>query len=466
MAEKRANELLPYWRDLYLKGRMALDKKNYDYCIMLFCQLLDQEPSCIECREALRIAQFRKAEASGGRGFFKKAFGLTGDVTHLSKARLSMKSNPGAAMSSLEQVLNKDPNNTSAHQIMADAALSAGYIRTALISLELLFNKLGQRDMATARKLADTYVKAGQANKAEEIYSQLVNENPGNLELAQALKDVSASRTMQEGGYEEAARTGNFREALKDEAEAKRLEHENRLIQTAESSVDIITDLEAKVAEEPQNLRWRRALADQYNRIKDYDKALDAYTTLQSMLTGADSQLAMTILNVKLKKIDAQLQKIKAEDPNNTEAIDALTKEYSEIRLDETERLYNENPSDMLILFDLANLYFNLGKYGKAIQSLQKTQNYPGKKVPSLCLLGRCFARRKMYDLAIRAYTNALAEKKTMDEEKKEILYYLGLTYEQMGKKEEAIEQFKLIYEVDIGYRDIAEHVDAYYDEE
>ena len=71
-----------------------------------------------------------------------------------------------------------------------------------------------------------------------------------------------------------------------------------------------------------------------------------------------------------------------------------------------------------------------------------------------------------MYDLAIRAYTNALAEKKTMDEEKKEILYYLGLTYEQMGKKEEAIEQFKLIYEVDIGYRDIAEHVDAYYDEE
>ena len=169
MAEKRANELLPYWRDLYLKGRMALDKKNYDYCIMLFFFFLDQEPSCIECREALRIAQFRKAEASGGRGFFKKAFGLTGDVTHLSKARLSMKSNPGAAMSSLEQVLNKDPNNTSAHQIMADAALSAGYIRTALISLELLFNKLGQRDMATARKLADTYVKAGQANKAEEI---------------------------------------------------------------------------------------------------------------------------------------------------------------------------------------------------------------------------------------------------------------------------------------------------------
>ena len=32
-----------------------------------------------------------------------------------------------------------------------------------------------------------------------------------------------------------------------------------------------------------------------------------------------------------------------------------------------------------------------------------------------------------------------------------------------MGKKEEAIEQFKLIYEMDIGYKDVAEKVDDFY---
>jgi hypothetical protein len=32
-----------------------------------------------------------------------------------------------------------------------------------------------------------------------------------------------------------------------------------------------------------------------------------------------------------------------------------------------------------------------------------------------------------------------------------------------MGKKEEAIEQFKLIYEMDIGYKDVATKVDSYY---
>ena len=32
-----------------------------------------------------------------------------------------------------------------------------------------------------------------------------------------------------------------------------------------------------------------------------------------------------------------------------------------------------------------------------------------------------------------------------------------------MGKKEEAMEQFKAIYEIDSGYRDIAKRVEDYY---
>jgi hypothetical protein len=32
-----------------------------------------------------------------------------------------------------------------------------------------------------------------------------------------------------------------------------------------------------------------------------------------------------------------------------------------------------------------------------------------------------------------------------------------------MGKKEEAIQQFILVYESDIGYKDVAAKVDAYY---
>ena len=68
-----------------------------------------------------------------------------------------------------------------------------------------------------------------------------------------------------------------------------------------------------------------------------------------------------------------------------------------------------------------------------------------------------------MNDLAVKKLEQALAEKLVFDEEKMEIAYALGSVLEKMGKKEEAIEQLKLIYEMDIGYKDVAAKVDAFY---
>ena len=77
--------------------------------------------------------------------------------------------------------------------------------------------------------------------------------------------------------------------------------------------------------------------------------------------------------------------------------------------------------------------------------------------------LAQCFARRGMNDLAARTLQNALKEKLVFDDEKKELAYLLGCVLEKMGKREEAIEQFKQIYEADIGFKDVAAKVDAYY---
>jgi tetratricopeptide (TPR) repeat protein len=68
-----------------------------------------------------------------------------------------------------------------------------------------------------------------------------------------------------------------------------------------------------------------------------------------------------------------------------------------------------------------------------------------------------------MYDLAARTLQNAIKEKPVLDDEKKELIYNLGGVYEGMAKKEEAIEQFKVIYEIDIGYKDVAAKVERYY---
>ena len=64
---------------------------------------------------------------------------------------------------------------------------------------------------------------------------------------------------------------------------------------------------------------------------------------------------------------------------------------------------------------------------------------------------------------AVCAFQNAIKEKLVFDEEKKEFVYNLAGVLETMGKKEDAIEQLKLIYDVDSGYKDVAARVEASY---
>jgi len=68
-----------------------------------------------------------------------------------------------------------------------------------------------------------------------------------------------------------------------------------------------------------------------------------------------------------------------------------------------------------------------------------------------------------MFDLAAKTLQNAIKEKPGFDEEKKDLTYQLGCVLESMGKKDEAIEQFKIIYEMDISYKDVSAKVDAFY---
>ena len=50
-----------------------------------------------------------------------------------------------------------------------------------------------------------------------------------------------------------------------------------------------------------------------------------------------------------------------------------------------------------------------------------------------------------------------------MDAMKKEIVYNLGLVYEQMGDAAKYIDAMKKIYEADSGYRDVAARVESSY---
>ena len=76
--------------------------------------------------------------------------------------------------------------------------------------------------------------------------------------------------------------------------------------------------------------------------------------------------------------------------------------------------------------------------------------------------LGQAFQQKGYADLARKNYERAMEGGSGSDERSKEILYNLGSIAEEQGQADEARALFARIFEVDIGYRDVAAKMEQY----
>ena len=467
MPEKNLSEVPQAQREFYEKANVAVLRQNYDYAITILNQVLVTEPGFFLARQALRKAQIKKSGTTGasgaGSGFFKKMLGGASSSPMVAKAQLALRKDPIEALQVAEQILTGDPFNGAAHRIVVEAAVAAEMPRTAILSLEILLRG-GQKDRDQSKQLADLYLQVGEAKRSEAIYQELLRAHPNDQEIAQAYKNLTATQTMSEGGYETLADgTGSYRDALKNKDEAIQLEQEKREVKTADVSDRLIQEYESRLATEPKNLKLLRNLAELHGQRKDFDRALEYYARLASSETGADPSLEKAIMETTLKRMDHLISQL---DPNAADYQDQVTRiqdEKAVFELGECKKRVERYPTDLQIRFEYGLLLFKTGKIGEAIGEFQKAQSNPALRIQAMNHLGQCFARRNMNDLAARTLQNAIKEKLVFDEEKKDLIYSLGCVLEKMGKKEEAIDQFKQIYESDISYRDVGAKVDAYY---
>lgn len=461
MPEKTINEVPRDQRALYDKGSQAFQRQNFDYAIAILNQVLAREPSFFDCRQTLRAAQFKKAGAT--TSFFRKMLGGASSSPLMAKAQMGLRKDPVETIQTIEQILNSDPHNSGAHKLMAEAALAADYPRTACLSLEILL-KNSPKDYELRMLYGQALARAGQSAKAESVYTELMREYPHKPEIGQALKNVSARQTLNEGGYEALADgTGSYRDILKDKEEAISLEQEKREVKTEDVADRLIRDYETRLPREGGNIKLLRSLAELYGQKKDFKRALEYCARIHAMEGGNEPTLDQMIADLTVRKFDHDLAQLDPQAPDYAEQCARIRAERDLFEVNECKARVERYPSDLQLRYELGELYFKAGKVSEAIQEFQKAQSNPNRRVQALGYLGQCFARRGMNDLAARTLQNALKEKLAFDDEKKELYYQLGCVYEKMTKREEAIEQFKQIYEVDIGYKDVAAKVDAYY---
>ncbi len=462
MAEKDISQISRDARVLFNKANEAAQRDNLDYAIALYNQVLEKEPGFFECRKTLRELQFRKA--GGGGGFLKKMWGSASSSPQVAKAKMAMGKNPAEALAIAEQILNSDPNSSAAHRLVVDAAQALELPQTAVMSLDTLV-KNSPKDKYLAIEFAHSVGTAGgDTSPAEKILTELLRHSPNDGELSQALKDLSARKTLDQGGYNALeGGKGSYRDILKDKKEAVSLEQEKRVVKTEDTTERLIGEYEARLQTEPANLKLIRSLAELYTQKNQFDRALKLFDRVKNSEMGNDPSLERSMANTIVRRFDFQLEQLDPAAPDYAEQAAKIQAEKLNFQLTECQQRVEKYPTDLVIRFEMGQLYFQAGKITEAILEFQKAQGNPHKRLAAMGYLAQCYAKRKMYDMAARQLQNAIKEKPVFDDEKKDLVYNLGCVLESMGKKPEAVEQFKLIYEMDIGYKDVAAKVDAFY---
>lgn len=445
-------------RELYDKGIAAVQKKNFDYAVTLLMQALRMEPGFYEAREALRVTQHQRS--TGKRSIFHK---FIGSASSLTRGQVALRTNPFDAILIAEEALNDDPNNIAAHDLLADAAMASALPKTALLSLEVAF-KSRPSDRKLAMKLAEASGQLGQRGRAEKIYRDLLRADPTDGEANERLKNILASRTLHEGGYEKLeGGEGSYRDALKDKAEAVSLEQSTRLVKDENIADALLVEYEARLVKEPDNLKLIRDIADLHLKKKDFDRTTE-YLNRYLQLAGVNDPMILEALrDVGIARFEHEEKALDASTPDHAARLAEVKARRNAWRFEDIKRRADLNPTDLNIRFELGELHLEAGRISEAIAELQKAQNNPNRRIRAMNLLAQAFSLRGMNDLAARKLLEALKEKQVFDDEAKDLHYQLGSVYEKMGKREEAMEHFKTIYEQDVGYRDVMTRVDAYY---
>lgn len=443
----------------------AIGKGNPSYAVDVCSGVLKRHPECLEVRKLMRRAQIH---LTAGR-----SKGMTRFLSKVTTAPFMMKSDsliekdPVAAMEQAEKLINSNPANTAAHRMLGKAAAKVGYVETAVFAFETAL-EFAPDSVDTSIALADALIEARRAKEAIVIGDRLLKKNPALAAAQELIRRASVAVSMEKGKWEG---DSSFRENLADETEAVRLEQAARVANDEETLLNLIKDLKRKIEAQPENINYYRDVARNFRKLGRFDDALEWVAKARQQPTGrADTTLERLESDLRNKALEAKQAEIEeklAQNPDDEglkKDLENLRRENLQIRLKAAADLVERYPNDYAARYEYGLLLLENGDLDAAIEQFQKSQRNPKVRLRSLLNLGRAYKAKRFFDMAVDQLASAKKELTVMDDLKKETIYELAGAYEGMEKVDQAIEEYKIIYANDIGYRDVADKINAFYE--
>jgi tetratricopeptide (TPR) repeat protein len=461
MPEVPVASLDPRHQKLIENARVALERGNFDYVLEVTSQVLKAQPGCLPVRKLQRVAQLRQNRGKT-TGFMGKAF------SGLSSAPFMFggKKEPAKQLEAAEGMLAKDPNSVAGLKLLAEAAGALGLPETVAFALEAV-REIEPGNRTNLLALGEALLAAGRPVEALKVADDLLKDKPTDPDAQNLMRKSSVAQTVAKHSWEQKT---SYRDKMRDEAQAVSLEQAAKVVTADAMTQRLLDEALARVAREPNNLVHYRSVSQAYRQMGNLDEALAWVRKARQQPVGKsdaalekqESELATAVIEKRVGDAEAALAATPEDAGAQTKLAEAR-KELAEFKLSESRRYVERYPNDFPARHALGVLLLEQGQTDAAIAQFQQAQKGPQVRIPSLVGLGRCFKVKKLYDLAVAQLNTAKNDLNTMDDTKKDVIYELGTCYELMGKPELAIAEFKVIYSEDIGFRDVAEKINAFY---
>ncbi len=447
-------QLAPDQAALWMKAQQAVEARNYKYAVSILKTLIKRVPGFLEGRKVLRACEVKSTPDAGRRTTLFGGMRLT-----------TTRKNPEEVIVNIEDELEKDPYSVSANETLFHAATSLNLPELAAFALETIC-----KGQPNAKKhmhmLAEHYIRNEQFNEAAETYRRILQIDRTDAVAMRGEKDCAAKGSIKQGNWEG---KGDFRTKMKNQGATTELESMDKVGLTRAELEARLAQLSEQYTADNTNVRVVKDIASVYEQMEDYANAYSFYYYAFELGGSADLSISDKAMEMNEKAMQAEIayyEQVVAADPSNEEAKAALAERRQQAALaivEDARQRVEANPTDAQLQFRYGQALFDAGQHSEAIPALQRSRNNPNLRIKAMLMLGKCYAAKKMVDMAIRQLEEANSELLMMDDTKKEILYMIGVLCETAGNKEKALDNFKAIYEVDYGYRDVAQKVESAY---
>ncbi|MFC1509288.1 tetratricopeptide repeat protein [Candidatus Omnitrophota bacterium] len=183
-------------KEFYNKGVLAFEKKNYDYAIEIFSQILSSKYDHLVARRYLHLSLKNKRGATNPSFITNIVNSLNRSFGILSAEVLLKKGNISGALEKLEKIIASNPNDSTTLKKMGEIFYKNSLIPNAIQNLEEA-KSVNPEDITILKKLGDIYLKQEDYKNAKSNYEHAQKISPNDPEVSRSLKNLDALGTIQ-----------------------------------------------------------------------------------------------------------------------------------------------------------------------------------------------------------------------------------------------------------------------------